>query len=76
MHTICFVLLDTARLYTERVPDVINAERAIMHVRRAELFPLSKPRDFEKGESFGRVRELSVVIAFADALFLEVMAHP
>lgn len=75
MHTICFVLLDTARLYTERVPDVINAERAIMHVRRADPFPLSKPRDFEKGESFGRVRELSVVIAFADTLFLEVIAQ-
>lgn len=39
MHTICFVLLDTARLYTERVPDVINAERAIMHVRRADPAP-------------------------------------
>jgi len=49
MYTICFVLLDTMRLYTERVPDVINAERAIMHVRRADPFPLSKPRDFEKG---------------------------
>lgn len=76
MHTICFVLLDTARLYTERVPDVINAERAIMHVRRADLFPLSKPWDFEKRESFGRVRKLLVVIAFADTPFLEVIVHP
>jgi len=76
MHTICFVLLDTARLYTERVPDVINAERAIMHVRRVDPFPLSKPRDFEKGESFRHVRELSVVITFADTPFLEVISHP
>ncbi|KYN38416.1 hypothetical protein ALC56_07457 [Trachymyrmex septentrionalis] len=74
MHTICFVLLDTARLYTERVPDVINAERAIMHVRRADLFPLSKPWDFEKRESFGRVREL--LVAFADTPFLQVITHP
>jgi len=63
MYTICFVLLDTVRLYTERVPDVINAERAIMHVRRADPFPLSKPRDFEKeriiwacAEALGRNR--------------------
>lgn len=32
---IYFVLLDIARLYTERVSDVINVERAIMHVRRS-----------------------------------------
>jgi len=75
MYTICFVLLDIARLYTERVLDVINTERAIMHVRRADLFPLSKPWDFEKRESFDRVRELLVVIAFADTLFLEVIAQ-
>ncbi|KYM83144.1 hypothetical protein ALC53_06411 [Atta colombica] len=66
---------DIARLYTERVLDVINTERAIMHVRRADLFPLSKPWDFEKRESFDRVRELLVVIAFADTLFLEVIAQ-
>lgn len=58
---ICFVLLDIARLYTERVSDVINVERAIMHVRRVDPFPLSKPRDFEKRESFGSMCESSRV---------------
>lgn len=53
MYMICFVLLDIARLYTERVSDAINVERAIMHVRQADPFPFSKPRDFEKRELFG-----------------------
>lgn len=48
MYTISFVLLDIARLYTERAHDVINVEYAIMHVRRTDLFPLSKLRIFEK----------------------------
>lgn len=68
VHTIRFILLeDTARMYTERASDVINAERAIMHVRRAEdPFHFLSCGISTREDRLGILRKFSGVIAFAD----------